>query len=140
MACVDWRLGLGHPYCMSQAILIALSSLIAAGAVCALLTLTGCGQIALSDKEQLIDAAQTVTDAAFAAGAPVLNEAVRALPEDVQLLVQAGYGALRKAVEAAEAAGIQHTGAQAAVQAVAQTADQLHDAVHAPDTAAPTAP
>lgn len=125
---------------MSQAILIALSCVAAVGAVCAVLTLTSCRDLPTDVQDQLIEAAQNVTDAAFTAGAPVLNDAVQALPPEVQLLVQAGYGALRKAVEAAEASGVAHPPAQAAIQAVAQTADSLHDAVHATDVATSATP
>lgn len=95
-----------------------------------LLCSAGCSHITADEKTQLVQAAQSLTDAAFTAGAPALSAAVLALPVEAQLLVQAGYGALRKAVEVAEADGISHLGAQDAVKAVAATADNLHDAVH----------
>jgi hypothetical protein len=98
--------------------------------------LCGCGgtlRITSGQKTELMQAAQSLTDAAFTAGGPLLTEAVQSLPAEAQVLVQAGYGALRKAVEVAEAEGIGHLGARNAIQAVAQTADALHDAVHAPE-------
>lgn len=90
-----------------------------------------CGTITPSEQTQLVQAAKSLTDAAFTAGGPVLTTAVMALPAEAQVLIQAGYGALRKAVEIAEEAGIDHLAAHNAVQAVSQTADALHDAVHA---------
>lgn len=104
--------------------------------VAATLLLSACGgtlRITSGQKTELMHAAQTLTDAAFVAGGPLLTEAVQTLPAEAQLLVQAGYGALRKAVEVAEAEGISHLGAQNAIKAVADTADALHDAVHAPE-------
>ena len=94
----------------------------------------GCGSLKVTSgqKTELLQAAQSLTDAAFTAGGPALTEAVRVLPPEAQVLLQAGYGALRKAVEVAEAEGITHIGAQTTIKAVSDTADALHDAVHAP--------
>lgn len=106
----------------------------------ALLPLAGCTHLTQVEKTQLLQAAESLTEAAFTAGAPVLSEAVVALPAEVQVLVQAGYGALRKAVEVAESSAVSSADAQAAVQAVAATADNLSQVVHASTPAATTQP
>lgn len=106
----------------------------------ALAPLVSCSHMTADQKTQLISAAQSLTDAAFTAGGPLLSEAAMALPAEAQVLIQAGYGALRKAVEVAEAQGIEHAGAQATVAAVADTASSLSDAVHAPATSTAAQP
>lgn len=102
--------------------------------------LTGCSHLTADEKTKLVQAAQSLTDAAFTAGGPLLTDAAMALPPAAQLLVQAGYGALRKAVEVAESEGIAHAGAQDAVAQVAQAADTLHAAVHTTADAAVAQP